>query len=447
MRRTTITAAALLAVTALVGCSTGGPAEEETDPASPTVSATTDEAAAAVTVGDHPYVWPCRLLTPADATELFPLTEEADFSEIGRALSASEDEMAEMKGTVSGQRVSSSCTYDFGDEAGTQASLRIDQYRTEKQAADQWRTIKMFGDGDLPPGVGDASPFSEFVKAMRDIIRQGKKSIGGVRLPGLDDRILWRVGTDEYVATTGSVFVTFSRDRDSGFTADLTKRDALLAERVLTRALDRVGGSGTDQPTDPWFVQDEDWPTFLAPCTLLDDGAVETLFPGVPLEEVSLSSVDAAPDVNLRSDSPAGRSHDTHCDRTDIDSQHVAELGVQHVAPQDDPEEVLFSHLANLVFDDPTPSPAQVRRIRSGLQAGGLYDVDASYLLPTQEGHTYYYAIADRYVLELEARHVEGRGRRGRSALTGLASVDTYTLKTGMEAVVANLLEAVGSSD
>ncbi len=91
----------------------------------------------------------------------------------------------------------------------------------------------------------------------------------------------------QFIATTGSVLLTFSRKRDSGITDDLTQRDAELAERVLTRALDRVGDPDPGTPTDPWFVQDEDWPTFLAPCSLLDDETTELVFPGVPLAEAS----------------------------------------------------------------------------------------------------------------------------------------------------------------
>lgn len=388
-------------------------------------------------------MWPCRLLTPDEATDLLPLTDEADFSESGRALSAGEDEMARMKGTVSGQRISSSCTYALGDPAATQASLSVDQYRTERQAATEWRTVKMFGDGNLPPDVGAGSPFSEFAQALRDIIEQGQESVGGVRLPGIDDRILWRVGTNSFIATTGSVVLTFSRKRDSGITDDLTQRDAELAETVLTRALDRVGDPDLGTPTDPWFVQDDDWPTFLAPCSLLDAEAVELLFPGVPLEEVSLRSVDAVPDVNLASDSPAGRSHDSSCERSAVDRDHTAEVRLQYVAPGDDPEEVLDSHLSNLFFSDPAIRPGRVSTIRAGLQAGGLYDVDASYLLVTQQGETHYFALEDRYLIELEARQAV----KGKGGVPDLESVDAYTLKTGMEVVVANVLEAVGSSD
>ena len=389
MRRTTLTAAALLAVTGLVGCSTGGPAGEETAPDSPTGSATTEapdaggassteagsEVAAAVTVGEHPYVWPCRLLTPTDAVDLFPLTEEADFSELGRGLSVGEAEMAEMKGTASGQRISSSCTYDFGDPAGTQATLAIDQFRTEEQAAAQWSTSKEFGDGKLPPRSADGSPFSEAEQAMVDIIKDGQQSLGGVRLPGLDDRILWRVGTNQFVATTGSMLLTFTRKRDSGFTDDLGEKDVKLAERA-------PGGAVARQ-------------------------LVRAL---------------------RRRQRPHGRG-----------PRAV-------VAPEDEPEEVLDSHLSNLVFSDPTVRPGRVRTIRAGLAAGGLYDVDASYLLVTQQGDAHYFALLDRYVIELEARQVATGRKKSPGGLPDFESVDTYTLKTGMEVVVENALATLGSS-
>ncbi|WP_107765069.1 hypothetical protein [Nocardioides terrigena] len=452
MRRTPLLATTLLVLLPLTGCSggdsTAGQPGDEASTSAPSHGDGNGEEPAeepAVTVGEHPYVWPCRLLTPDDATELLPLTDEADFAERGRALSVGEDEMAQMKGTVSGQRISSSCTYAFGDQAGTQATLSVDQYRTERQAATEWRTVKMFGDGKLPPGVDAGSPFSEFVQAMRDIIEQGQESVGGVRLPGIDDRVLWRVGTNSFIATTGSVVLTFSRKRDSGITDDLTQRDAELAERVLTEALDRVGDPDLGTPTDPWFVQDDDWPTFLAPCSLLDAEAVELLFPGVPLEEVSLRSVDAVPDVNLTSDSQAGRSHDSSCERSDVDGDHTASLRLQYVAPQDEPEEVLDSYLSNLVFGDPDPGLGRVRAIRAGLQAGGLYDVDASYVLVTQQGDAHYYALLDRYVIELEAGQVVER--RGRDRLPESESLDSYTLKTAMEAVVAKARSRLGTEE
>lgn len=454
MRRTPLLATTLLVLLPLTGCSGGAPTVDRPSD-EPSSTPTPDDgdgeepaeesAAPAVTVGEHPYAWPCRLLTPDDATELLPLTDEAEFAESGRALSVGEDEMAQMKGTVSGQRISSSCTYAFGDLAGTQASLSVDQYRTKRQAATEWRTVKMFGDGKLPPDVDAGSPFSEFAQAMRDIIEQGQESVGGVRLPGIDDRILWRVGTNSFIATTGSVVLTFSRKRDSGITDDLTQRDAELAERVLTRALDRVGDPDLGTPADPWFVQDDDWPTFLAPCSLLDAEAVELLFPGVPLEEVSLRSVDAVPDVNLASDSPAGRSHDGSCERSDVDGDHTAAVRLQYVAPQDEPEEVLDSYLSNLVFGDPDPGQGRVRAIRAGLQAGGLYDVDASYVLVTQQGDAQYFALLDRYVIELEAGQV--MKRRGRDRLPESESVDSYTLKTAMEAVVANARSQLGTEE
>ena len=106
---------------------------------------------------------------------------------------------------------------------------------------------------------------------------------------------------------------------------------------------------------------------------------------------------------------------------------------------------MLDSHLSNLVYGDATARPGRVRTIRAALQSGGLYDVDASYLLVTQQGDAYYFALVDRYVIELQARQVaKGKARGG---LPDFESVDTYTLKTGMEVVVENLLEAADLSD
>ena len=139
-----------------------------------------------------------------------------------------------------------------------------------------------------------------------------------------------------------------------------------------------------------------------------------------------MRSVDAVPDVNLASDSPAGRSHDGSCERSDVDGDHTAEVRLQYVAPQDEPEEVLDSYLSNLVFGDPDPGQGRVRAIRAGLQAGGLYDVDASYVLVTQQGDAHYYALLDRYVIELEAGQVvkrrAGTGSRNPSRSTATRS-------------------------
>lgn len=119
---------------------------------------------------------------------------------------------------------------------------------------------------------------------------------------------------------------------------------------------------------------------------------------------------------------------------------------MQYVAPEDEPEEVLDSHLSNLVFSDPTVRPGRVRTIRAGLAAGGLYDVDASYLLVTQQGDAHYFALLDRYVIELEARQVATGRKKSPGGLPDFESVDTYTLKTGMEVVVENALATRGSS-
>ncbi|WP_457207364.1 hypothetical protein [Nocardioides sp. P5_C9_2] len=453
MRTPIIVTAALVAVTALAGCAgddgtDGGepaPTAPASSPASPEQTAEDEAAAApAIMIGDRAYVSPCRLLSPTDAADLFPLTEEAEFTEHGRATSTTPEELADMKGTVSGQRVPTSCDYSFGDAAGRHANLGVDQFTSEARAMSEWRTFKRFGDAKIPPrvlrgGISDAE------QSIVDLIEDARVDLGGVRLPGLDERILWRVGTHEFVATADNLFLTFTRKRDAGFTDDLTEKDAALAERVLTRALDRVGDpEGLGETADPWFVQDDDWPTFLDPCSLLDEEAVESLFPATPLAEVDLSSVDAAPDVNLAAETPAARSHDSSCDRQDATRDHYAELTVQYVAPQDDAEKVLDSHLSNLVFGDPSVRPGRVRTIRAGLRNGGLYDVDASYLLATRDGDAYYYALLDRYVIELKARQLTKGSAKAveKGELPEYESVDALALQTGMEAVVANLVAA-----
>ncbi len=470
--RTPISVLALLvAVMSLAGCADG--AEEKkgaatpstpsssSSPASPETTGTgasgtegagTEAAGTgAITIGEHPYVSPCRLLTPADAVDLFPLTEEADFTERGRALSTSEDELAGLEKKAARDRIRTTCDYDFGDAAGRSATLVVNQFATEDLAVKEWLITKRFGDAKIPPRILKGG-ITELEQATIDLIEDAQEELGGVRLPGLDRRILWRAGSSEYIATTANLTLTFTRTRDGGFTDDLTERDARIAERVLTRALDRA--EDTDRiaelgaPADTWFVQDDDWPQFLDPCALLDAEAVELLFPGVPLQEVDLSSVDAAPDVNVVADTPAGRSHDASCDREDLGHDHHADLTVQYVAPKDDAEKVLDSHLSNLIYRDAGARPGHVRTIRSALQPGGLYDVDASYLLVAATGEAYYFALMDRYVIELEARQVTKGSAKAekKGALPEYESVDTYTLKTGMETVVANAVATIGSA-
>ena len=91
------------------------------------------------------------------------------------------------------------------------------------------------------------------------------------------------------------------------------------------------------------------------------------------------------------------------------------------------------------------PGPGRVRAIHAGLQAGGLYDVDASYVLVTQQGDAHYFALLDRYVIELEAGQVVER--RGRDRLPESESLDSYTLKTAMDVVVANARSQLGTEE
>lgn len=466
MRRTPPLVTALLVLLPLTGCSGDAPAggaddetpstsvpdgEDEEDGEEPA-----EEVSAPITIGEQTYVPPCALLPPTEAARLLPLTNGAEVTERGRGASTTVRELADRKDTVSGAVIETSCDYSIGDEVRTFAKLRVEQYPTEAAATAQWRTVKKFGDGKLPPDLADnGGVFDALEQATLDIIKDGQKSFGGVRLRGMDRRILWQQGTQAYIATAGNLLVHFTRGRAYGLTADLTERDAGLAERVLTTALDRaealrgedaepaVGSTGQIQ-------QGEDWPTFLDPCALLDAEAVDTLFPGVVLEELTSDSTPAEPDSYLTMDSFAGRSVQNSCLREDVAKRHTADLFVQYVAPGDQPRRVLDSYLSQRAFGDPRPTPEQVRTIRGALRPGGMSDVDGSYVLVSTGGGWYFYAIWDRYVLELKAeRAKKAKKRRGdRSDLVPeLDTVDSYTLKTAMDVVVANARSQLGTTE
>lgn len=455
--RTSLLTAALL-VLPLVGCSGGGggsgPATDASSSSStslPSEEPVEEAAATQITIGGQAYVPPCALLPPTEAAQLLPLTRAADVTERGRGASTTDKELADRKETVTGAQVTTSCDYGLGDSDNTQAQLRVVQFPTAAAATAEWRTFKKYGDGKLPRDLRDNNGvFDALEQATVDIIEDAQKNLGGVRLRGIDERILWQAGERAYIATTGNLFLGFTRGLDHGLTDDLTERDARLAERVLTTAIDRakelrgedaepaVGSTGQ-------MVQAEGWPVFLDPCALFDAEVVDILFPEVELQELTSSSTDADPDSNLALDSPAGRSVENSCQREDLERRHTAELLVQYVAPGDQPQKVLDSYLSNLAFQDPRPSPEQVRTIRGALRQGGMYDVDGSYVLASTGGGMYFYVVWDRYVLQLEAEQATKRRGGGSTTFPELETVDSYTLKTAMEAVFAHTQDALGS--
>ncbi|KRF29412.1 hypothetical protein [Nocardioides sp. Soil805] len=461
MRRTPITALALLAVlTVLAGCSDGEAEKGDAAPAAPSSATSTEEgatdepaAAPAVMIGDQVYVPPCALLPTTEATRLLPLTRGAEVTERGRAASTTAKELAERKDTVGGAVVTTSCDYSIGDRAKTFAKLKVEQYPTEAAAAAEWRQFKKYGDGRLPKDLRDNNGvFDALEQATVDIIRDAQQSLGGVRLRGIDERILWQQGGSAYLATTGNLLVRFTRGRDYGLTDDLTERDAELAERVLTTALDRaeeLRGEDAEPAAGSTgqFSQAQDWPTFLDPCALLDGEAVDALFPGVELEELTSDSTPADPDSYLSLDSFAGRSVQNSCLREDDENRRTAELLVQYVAPGDQPRRVLDSYLSQLAFSDPRPTPDEVRTIRGALRPGGMFDVDGSYVLASTGGGMYFYVIWDRYVLELQAKQAKKRRGGKPEPFPELETLDSYTLKTAMEAVVANARNTLGTED
>ena len=397
-----------------------------------------DEVAATdVMVGDQRHRPACWLFTPADAVEMLPTTDETSFTQDGLATSvpaeggtgrrADEDPLAR-----------TSCSYSLGDADATTVRLGVDEFADERSARSRWTTLRRFGERRLPPGLTDgAGSFDELDAALQAILDDAQESVGGVQVPGVDRRILWRTGTTEFVATAGNLFLTFDRGANFGLTPTLTKRDAALAERVLVRAIDHAADPETPTtPVPPLFEPDEDWPPFLDPCSLFDAEAAEALLGRRP-ERFRTSSVDIGPDVNLRADSAAGRSAENGCVREAEDLSITAELFVQYVAPQDTAEDVLDSHLGNFAFEDPTPSRGQVHQIRAAMSAAGVADVDASYLLRLGGGQEGYrvYLLLDRYLLELT-----GSLRRG---TYGSRPVDTSALRDATELVAANLAATV----
>ncbi|RYB91460.1 hypothetical protein EUA06_09040 [Nocardioides glacieisoli] len=451
MPRSSPLLATLLALCVVLGaCSSSSDAPdgpERTDStsrstdASGTATPTEPEAAGeeAIMVGDFRHRPACRLLTPEDAIELLPLTGEADFAQDQLAGSPSEEDFPDPDAVEPALAITS-CAYQLGDASNTRARLEVKEYVDEKTARSEWTTIKRFGERRLPPRLtGGPTTFQELDAALQAILEDARESVGGVRVPGIDPRILWRTGSTEFVATAGNLFLTFDRAENFGFTPKLTKKDAALAERVLLRAIEHAADDELPTtPLPPFFEQDEDWPAFLDPCSLLDADGAETLLGARP-ETVSTSSIDLEPDVNLGADSAAGRSLDNSCEWRTEDRRGTAELHVQYVAPDDTAEDVLDSYLGNFLFEDPTPSRRQVDRIRDSMTPGGLSDVDVSYVLVLSGETSSFrsYLLLDRYVLELT-----GSLRQGRY---GSRSVDTASLREAGQLVAANLAAAVAA--
>ena len=396
-----------------------------------------DETAAPIMVGDFPHRPACQLFPPADAVEVLRLAGEAEFDQEALTESMSEEDGPDPDAVETAFAITS-CSYDLGDAANTSVRFTVKEYADERSARSEWTSIKRFGEGRLPPGLtdGDAT-FDELDAALQALLEDAQQSIGGVRIPGVDPRILWRTGSTEFVATAGNVFLTFDRGRNFGFTTTLTKRDAALAERVLLRAIEHAADTETPTtPVPPLFEQAADWPPFLDPCALLDAEAAEALLGRRP-ELVRTSSVDIEPDVNLRADSAAGRSTENSCVRETKNLSGTAELLVQYVAPEDTAEDVLDSYLGNLGFQDPTPSRRQVAQIRAAMSALGLADLDASYLLRLTGGQDGFrvYLVLDRYLLELTASLRKGK--------YGSRPVDSTAMRDATELVAANLAATV----
>lgn len=440
MRRSSPLLTALVATClALNACSTGsgssdGPEGEGAPSTADTPSPTgavddgdqgDDQVGDAVMVGDHRHRPACSLFTPADATELLPLTDAAEFDQEARTVSLAEEDGPDPR-AVDPSLATTSCYYRVGDARRTTVRFTVKEYADQRTARSRWSSIRRFGEERLPPrltdGDGPAS-FAELDAALRAILADARESVGGVRVPGFDQRILWRTGSTEFVATVDNLFLTFDRGEDFGFTSRISKADIALADKVLVRAMERA--SDEETPTalvPPLFEQDEDWPPFLDPCSLLDAEAAETLL-GRPTALARSTSVDLGPDTNLGADSAAGRSTENSCEREAEGRRGTARLFVQYVAPQDTAEDVLDSYLGNLAFGDPTPSRRQVDRIRQSMVPGNIPGVDASYVFVVggQSSRYYSYVLLDGYVLELTGRLPQGR--------YGSRSVDTASLR------------------
>jgi hypothetical protein len=454
MRHTPLLVALLLLP--LTGCSESDAPAGSAEPASSSTSETTAEpeqeepAPPAITIGDRAYVPPCALLPPAEATRLLPLRNGAEVTERGRAAPVTAAELADRKGTVAGTAITTSCDYSIGDADKTVAKLQVLQFPTEKAAVTTWRRDRKYGTGALPPDLRDNNgAYDALEQATVDLIKGAQESLGGVRLRGVDERILWQQGERAFIATTGNLLLGFTRGKSYGLTDDLGERDARLADRVLTTALDRAQAlQGEDaEPavaSTGQIAQADDWPRFLDPCALLDTEAMDLLFPGVALEEVTSDSTPADPDSYLTLDSFAGRSVQNSCARESVDGRRNAELLVQYVAPGDRPKQVLDSYLSQLAFSDPRPSPEQVRTIRGALRDGGMFDVDSSYVLASTGGGMYFYAIWDRYVVQLEAKQAKQRRGRKPEPFPELEPLDSYTLMTAMDVVMAHAREDAG---
>ena len=444
MRSTLAALALVVALGTLAGCSE--PDDEAQPPPETDTPSASPEIAPVLMIGEHPYAAPCELFGPEAATRMLPLTEQGSYSERGRMSGVSPAEVRKMEKSLGGAKVSSSCDYLLGDAGKTQVKLTVDQYATEKLAHRQWKQIADYGSG---AALAEVKGDDAAAEAMRELIRETARSVGGVRLPGIDDRVLWRAGDRQFMTQSGEVVLWFAIGKQYGLTPTLTTKGGPRAERVLLEAVERYdGGDFTGAPAPGHLAEGSQWPPFLAPCDLLDGDASRAIV-GRRLEEFWVSSTSADPDVTLGSDSPAGRSQDNSCEREGHSSSQLfsTRVHVQYVAPGDSPEKVLDSYLGNKLFDDPQPTKAQRERIRQAFSPGNLADADASYLLMTNTSgfaNFTYYAIVDDYVLEIEGLR-PAYPRRKDDYTT--RSVDTLSLKTGAEMVLANLRAAMEEAD
>ena len=320
-------------------------------------------------------------------------------------------------------------------------------------------TVKMFGDGKLPPDVDAGSPFDAFEQATRRHHRGGpEESSAACASPGIDGRILWRRRHQTFIATTGNVLLTFTRKRASGThrrpdRAGRRARGAGADHRPRARrASSRRGRRARRRLDGPdGIVQAEDWPDLPRPLRAPRRRSGGRPVPG-----------RRAGGGHLRLDPRRSRLLPDHgLVRRALGAEQLPARGRRnrHIGrrcssstsrPGDQPKRVLDSYLSSLRLQRSPPQPGRGAHHPRG--APSRRDVRRRRVLPARQhrraARTSSRSV-DRYVLELEARAGEAKKRRGgRSDLSPSSSrVDSYTLKTAMEAVVANARSQLGTTE